>query len=115
MRRSSLPILGHFCSFAPFLVKKSKFSKNEKKRLEILSFYILLGVLLNVGVKKHLRQISNWDQNKFNKKGVKINVGVRIFQWNIKHSFIISDVTATLDIYIYKKSFQNHTCYENVT
>ena len=69
-----------FVPLLHFWSKKSKFSKNEKKRLEILSFYILLGVLLNVGVKKYLRKISNWDQNKFNKKGVKINVGVRIFQ-----------------------------------
>ena len=40
-----------FCQFWAIFVplphfwpKKSKFSKNEKKRLEILSFYILLGV-----------------------------------------------------------------------
>ena len=44
MRTSLLPISGRFCFFTPIFGPKNQNFQKIKKRLEILSFYILLGV-----------------------------------------------------------------------
>ena len=44
VQTSFLPIWGHFCSFTPLLAEKIKIFEKWKNTLEILSFYVLLGV-----------------------------------------------------------------------
>ena len=72
VRTSFLPVLGYFWP------KKSKFLRNEKRTPRDIIILHNLRCLISMEVKINL-----------SKKGVKINVGVRIFQRNINHSFII--------------------------
>ena len=66
---SFLPILGHFCSFTPFLTQKIKIFKKWKKKPRDIIILHTLRCLINIGIK--------------------INVGVRTFRQNFNHSFII--------------------------
>ena len=84
VRTSFLPILGHFCSFTPFLAQKIKIFEKLKKKKKTLRDIIILHTLRCL-----IQMLGSEIFLKFNKKWVKINVGVRIFQRNINHSFII--------------------------
>ena len=107
VRTSFLPILGYFCSFTPLLAQKIKIFKKWKKTPRDIIILHTFRWLINVGSEIFL---------KFNKKGVKINVGVKIFQWNINHFFIIvSCMRTTSDkkkkLFYFSKSQMLRKCH----
>ena len=98
-----------------FWLKISKFSKNDKKikiktRWDIIILHNLRCVS-NVGVR---------DFSKFDKKGFKINVGVRVFHRNINHSFILVWCKRTASnekkktLFYFQKSYMLQKCHMTI-
>ena len=113
VRTSFLPILGHFCSFTPFLAQKIKIFEKQKKNKKYYHFTY--------------SQVSNklGDLNKcegrrvflnLTKRGSKKMRGSKVLNETLSILLLLFDVREQL--LIRKKSFStflNRTCHENVT
>ena len=78
VRTNCFPNLMHICSFNSFLAQKNQnFGKMKSMPRDIIISHTLR-YLINVGIKKK-RTLASGIFLEFNKKGVKIDVGVRIF------------------------------------
>ena len=92
MRTSFLQIFGYYCSFTRILAQKIKMFKIWRKKNKKTDKKRTKKTRSDIIILHKLRCVSNAgvrDFSKFNKKGFKINVGVRVFQRNINHSFSI--------------------------